>query len=137
MATQAVKTKVLENTGSSMVFKVGLVNLATCSAGVAVLVAIRSGPGVAFGFAFGYLLGVVNIFWLSRITNKAAHMAVDKAVRYTTANYYIRFMVTVLIFVVIIVMDILKPGPPIVGFAVSICTTMATMVYFVKKGATR
>jgi hypothetical protein len=137
MATQAIKTKVLENTGSSMAFKVGLVNLATCSTGVAALVAMRSGAGVAFGFAVGYLLGVVNIFWLSRITNKAAHMAVDKALRYTTANYYIRFMVTALVFVVIIVMDVMKPGPPIVGFAVSICTTMATMIYLVKKGAAR
>lgn len=137
MATQAVKTKVLENTGSSMAFKAGLVNIAICSTGVAALVAMRSGAGVAFGFAVGYLLGVMNVFWLSRIINKAAYMPVEKALRYTTANYYIRFVLTVLVFALIIIMDILRPGPLMVGFAVSIGTTMATMVYLVKKGVVR
>ncbi len=134
MATQAVKARILENTGSSMSFKAGLVSLAICSTGVAALVAIRSGSGVVFGFVFGYLLGVVNIFWISRIADKAARMALEKAVRYATVNYYIRFAIIALVFVAIIVMDIMKPGPPIVGFAVSLCATMSTMVYLVKKG---
>ncbi len=137
MATQAIKTKVLENTGSSMAFKVGLVNLAACSTGVAALVAARFGAGVAFGFAFGYLLGAMNIFWLSRIANKVARMEVEKAVRFATANYYIRVIVTALVFVAIVVMDIMKPVPPLAGFAVSVSTTMATMIYLVKKGAAR
>jgi hypothetical protein len=120
-----------------MAFKAALVNLAVCSTGVAVLFAIGSPAGVAFGFIVGYLLGVMNIFWLSRITDKAARMAIEKAVKYTTVNYYVRFMATVLVFALIIIMDIMKPGPPIVGFGVSICTTMATMVYLVQKGGTR
>ncbi len=137
MATQAVKAKILENTGSSMPFKAGLVSLAICSIGVAALVVIRSSAGVVFGFVLGYLWGVINIFWLSRIADKAAYMEVEKAVRYATVHYYIRFVVIALVFVLIIVMDIMKPGPPIVGFAVSLCTTMAMMVYLVKKGAAR
>ncbi len=136
MATQAVKIRILEKTGSSMAFT-ALVNLAACSTVVAVLGLIGLTPRVAFGFTVGYLLGVMNIFWLSRITHKAATMAHEKAVRYTTVNYYVRFMATVLVFALIIIMDIIKPGPPIVGFGVSICTTMATMVYLVQKGGTR
>jgi hypothetical protein len=136
MATQAVKTRILEGVGPSMAFKVGLVNLAACSTGVAVLVATRFQAAVAVGFAFGYLLGVVNIFWLSRIINKAARMEVEKAARYATGNYYIRFMVTALVFVVIIVLGILRPGPLLAGFAVSIFITMAAMSYLITKGAT-
>jgi hypothetical protein len=46
---------------------------------------------VAFGFAVGYIIGVLNALWLRRTAKKITSLPLAKVGRHVALNYYLRF----------------------------------------------
>ena len=128
MATEAIKGQVSVEPGSSRGVKVALANLVVFLIVIAVLNLITGTLAFATGFAFGFLLGAGNIYWLSRISRKAVRMEVGRALGYAALNYYGRFVLVILAFAAIIILDIFNPWQPLAGYITSTMTTIAMLI---------
>jgi hypothetical protein len=131
MATQTIKRQVDIGLGSSMVAKAVLANLVVFLIAIAVLNLTTGTLAFAAGFAFGFLLGAGNIYWLSRISRKMVRMDMEKALKYAMLNYYGRFFMVILAFAAIIILGIFNPWQPLVGF---IASSITTIVMFIVPG---
>lgn len=119
--------------GSKVAYRVARANLITGTAGVAACALFKT--HAATGFAAGYIIGVINIFWLLRIARKGTGMAPDRAVRFVTRRYYIRFLTTALVFALLISRGILPPAPLLVGLTGAILTTIIVMISLAREEA--
>ena len=135
MATQAIKRQISVGLGSSRVAKVALANLVVFLTVIAVLNLITGTSALAAGFAFGFLLGAGNIYWLLRISRKAVHMKMGRALGYAALNYYVRFILVILAFAAVVIFDILNPWQPLAGFIASTMTTIVMLVLLGREGA--
>ena len=136
MATQAmIKGRVSVEPGSSRVSKVAFANLVVFLAVIAVLNLITGTPAFATCFAFGFLLGAGNIYWLLRISRKAVSMKMEKAIGYAALNYYARFILVILTFTAVVIFDILNPWQLLAGFIASTMTTITMLVLLGREGA--
>ncbi|MFQ5354527.1 MAG: ATP synthase subunit I, partial [Thermodesulfobacteriota bacterium] len=71
------------------IYKAALVNL-SLGAAVALITAIALN-GFSVGFSAGYLLGFINLLWLFRIVRKALAMKPERAMKFVSTRYYLRF----------------------------------------------
>lgn len=134
MATRAIKIHGSAGPGSTVVAKVALANFVVFSVSVALANLITGTGSLATAFIFGFLLGAANIYWLLRISRKATRMESVKALRYAAFNYYVRFILTIAVFSVVIIYGIFSPWPSLAGFVASTMTTMIMMVILGKEG---
>lgn len=126
MAYEALETNAAASQAAGIAYKVAVFNLLALAAGVLACVIIKS--SIAPGFAFGYILGLINIFFMLRMAHKGIGMKPEKAGRYVIGGYYIRFTVTSLLLAVLIAKGIIGPWPPILGLTGSVITTVGVMI---------
>jgi hypothetical protein len=124
MATEALKHRRFFS--SPVHARVALVNAAAGIIGLGA--SVMAGPGVAKGFAAGYAIGLVNLLWLLRIATRGLTMTPERAGRYVAVRYYIRFILTAGIFIILIKNGILSPWPPVAGLSASIFATIGALV---------
>jgi hypothetical protein len=110
---------------SQLTHAAGIANLAVGTIGVALFAMLRA--HLAASFAAGYLLGVVNIYILLRLSRRIGAMDPAKAGGFMLRNYYIRFFVTALVLAVLIYSG-LSPWALVAGVACSIFTTIAVII---------
>lgn len=123
-----------ETPGSSrLVWKVALVNLVVGVAGIA-LTAFYWGSAAA-GFAAGFAVSAANVLWLFRIAAKGVLMEPEKAGRYVTFNYYVRFAVTALVFLGLVAKGVFEAWPVVTGLTVCVAATVASVIYAAKEEA--
>ncbi len=135
MATQAIKREVSVGPGPSRVSKVALANLVVFLTVIATLNLLTGTPAFATGFAFGFLLGAGNTYWLLRISRNAVRMKMERALGYAALNYYIRFVLVILAFAAVIIFDILNPWQLLAGFIASTMTTIVILILSGREGA--
>ena len=111
-----------------MVAKVALANFVVFSVAVALSNLITGASDFSIAFAFGFLLGAGNIYWLLRISRKATRMEPTRGLRYAAFNYYVRFTLTLAVFAAVIILGIFNPWPSLAGFVASTMTTMVMMI---------
>src|SRR4030066_543145 len=97
--------------------RVGLVNASVCAL-IAGLVA-NFDSSIVPGFAAGFAIGALNIFWLLRIARRGVRMSPEKAGRFVTMAYPVRFALVAALFALFIVKGMLSPWPLVAGFALS------------------
>ncbi|MFQ5427572.1 MAG: ATP synthase subunit I [Thermodesulfobacteriota bacterium] len=114
------------------IFKVALANL-SLGVTVAVITAITLN-GFSLGFSAGYLLGFVNLLWLFRIVRKALAMNPEKAMRFVSTRYYLRFAITAAIIFILVSRGVLSnPWPPLAGIALSVIVATASLIFIAKE----
>ncbi len=83
-------------------------------------------------FAAGYLMGVVNLVWLFIIARRAMGRDVHSAGRMVARNYYIRFLLTAVILILLISKGIMAPWPMVAGLSTAIFVSIGAMVLSIK-----
>lgn len=111
---------------TSLAYRIGMANLAAGITGVGASFILKS--SFASGFAIGYTIGVVNIFWLLNIARKGVRLTPERAGKLVTRNYYMRFLATAVIFSVLIGARLLSPWPLVAGLTLSIFTTIIVTI---------
>lgn len=115
------------------VTKAALGNIAVLAAGVGV--ASLMGRPMAVAYASGYILGAVNIFWLFRIAGRGLKVPKEKVARFVAIRYYLRFIITALVFMALITKVGMSPVPLLAGLTASVLTTIVVMILVAKKEA--
>lgn len=118
----------------SAVLRTAFVNIAVLLAGVGACLVLFDRP-VATGYGVGYALGAVNIFWLFRIAGRGLAQPREKVARFVAVRYYLRFIITALVFMALIVRGSVSPVPLLVGLSAAVVTTIAAMIIVAKKEA--
>ena len=114
------------------IYKVALANLGL-GAAVALITALAL-KGFSAGFTAGYLLGFINLLWLFRIVKKALAMNPEKAMRFVSTRYYLRFAITAAIIFLLISRGMLSsPWPPLAGIALSVFVATASLIFIAKE----
>lgn len=131
MASDALKENGLAKTLAKVTFRAGAFNLGACVTGTAAAAFISG--SVALAFATGFTFGVLNLYWLLRIANKGIQMGAEKAMRFVSISYYIRFAITALVFGVLITKADMSPWALLAGLAGSITTTLLVMIFVAKE----
>ena len=134
MAIQTMKIEVSAGRGSTKVAKVALADFVVFSVVIALSNLITGTSAFATAFAFGFLLGAGNIYWLLRISRKVTRVRNERALRYAALNYYARFILTIAVFAVVIIFGIFNPWQSLAGFIASTMTTMVMMIILGKEG---
>ncbi|MBI5588248.1 MAG: ATP synthase subunit I [Deltaproteobacteria bacterium] len=132
MAGNAVKTS---TAATSAALKVGLLNAAVGLLGSGVLLVLKS--SLAPGFAAGFMLGGVNALLLLKIARKGVGMPADKAGRYVTVSYFVRFILTAVILALLIYRGFLTPWPLLAGITASLFTTIGVLIGIARKEASQ
>ncbi|MBI5493054.1 MAG: ATP synthase subunit I [Deltaproteobacteria bacterium] len=112
---------------ASTAYKIAAVNLAVGLGGTVVTALIKN--SLASGFAAGYIIGVLNIFWLVRIVRKGINLDSKKAGRMMAGGYYARFAATAVVMTYIVAKGILTPLPLLLGFTGSIFATVGVTIF--------
>jgi len=120
---------------ASVALKVGAVNAAVGLIGTAVAFFIKN--TAATGFAAGFILGGVNGLLLLRIARKGVSMRADKAARFVTASYSVRFVLTAVVLTLLIYRGFLTPWPLLSGLTTSIFATIGTLIGIARKEASQ
>lgn len=79
-------------------------------------------------FAAGYIMGVANLVWLFIIARRAMSKGVHFAGRMVARNYYIRFLLTAVILILLISKGIMNPVPMVAGLSTAIFVSIGAMV---------
>lgn len=111
--------------------RLALVNVSTCAVIAALLAFFDS--SIVPGFAAGFTIGALNIYWLLRIARKGVRMSPEKAGRFVTMAYPVRFALVAALFALFIVKGLMSPWPLVAGFTLSIITAVCTMIYFARE----
>ncbi|MCC6502798.1 MAG: ATP synthase subunit I [Deltaproteobacteria bacterium] len=111
--------------------RVALVNACACAA-IAGLIAFFD-SSIVPGFAAGFATGALNIHWLLKIARRSVTMSPEKAGRFVTLAYPVRFALVAALFALFIVKGLISPWPLVAGFALSIATAVCTMIYFARE----
>ncbi|MBI2400732.1 MAG: ATP synthase subunit I [Deltaproteobacteria bacterium] len=111
--------------------RLALVNVSACAAVAGILVFFDS--SIVPGFAAGFTIGALNIYWLLRIARRGVRMSPEKAGRFVTMAYPIRFALVAALFALFIVKGLMSPWPLVAGFTLSIITAVCTMIYFARE----
>jgi hypothetical protein len=123
----------LETLATRISSRVALVNASVCALIAGLLAFFDS--SIVPGFAAGFTIGALNIFWLLRIARRGVKMTPEKAGRFVTMAYPIRFALVAALFALFIVKGMLSPWPLVAGFSLSILTAVCTMIYFAREEA--
>jgi hypothetical protein len=121
----------LEALSAHISSRVALMNAAVCAAIAGLLAFFDS--SIVPGFAAGFAIGALNIFWLLRIARRGVRMSPEKAGRFVTMAYPVRVALVAALFALFIVKGLLSPWPLVAGFALSIVTAVCTMIYFARE----
>lgn len=113
--------------------RVTAVNMASCLVSSALLAVFYMEH--APGFAAGFLIGAMNIYWLLRIARKGILMNPEKAGRLIAISYHVRFAAVALAFGLLITKGLLSPWPMLAGLTVSVFTTICTMIFLAREEA--
>lgn len=113
--------------GASLAYRIGIGNLVTGLAGV--LIALSFGAMNSLGFAAGFALGLINVFWLMRIAKKGVLLEAARAGRLVARSYYLRFAATALVLALLISRSIVSPLPLLAGLSSAIFTTLGVMIF--------
>ncbi len=132
MAGKAVKTS---TAATSVALKVGLLNAAVGLLGTGAALLLKS--SLAPGFAVGFILGGVNALLLLKIARKGVLMDADKAGRFVTVSYFVRFAFTAVILALLIYRGFLTPWPLLAGITASIFTTIGVLIGIARKEASQ
>ncbi|MFQ5464849.1 MAG: ATP synthase subunit I [Thermodesulfobacteriota bacterium] len=108
-------------------------NLAAFLVGVGV--SFWFGRPAAVGYAVGFVIGAVNIFWLFGIAGKGLTVPREKVARFVAVRYYLRFVITALVFMALIVKASISPVPMLIGLSASLAATIAVLIIAAKKEA--
>lgn len=123
----------LETLTARISSRVALVNASVCALIAGALAFFDS--SIVPGFAAGFTIGALNIFWLLRIARRGVKMTPEKAGRFVTVAYPVRFALVAALFALFIVKGMLSPWPLVAGFSLSIITAVCTMIYFAREEA--
>ncbi len=123
----------LETLAARISSRVALVNASVCALIAGLLAFFDS--SIVPGFAAGFTIGALNIFWLLRIARRGVKMTPEKAGRFVTVAYPVRFALVAALFALFIVKGMLSPWPLVAGFSLSIITAVCTMIYFAREEA--
>lgn len=137
MGYEAVKpaTASVEATASAVALKAGLANISAGVAGTAVLFIF--GARFVPGFLAGFLIGALNLYWLLKISRRIVTMPAEKAGRFVTISYYVRFALTAAAVGALVASGLVSPWPVVAGLSVSVFTTIASMVLIAREEALR
>ncbi|MBI5644460.1 MAG: ATP synthase subunit I [Deltaproteobacteria bacterium] len=119
----------------SVALKVGLLNAGVGLLGLCVLLLLKS--SLAPGFITGFVLGGVNALLLLKIARKGVRMAPDKAGRFVTVSYFVRFILTAVILSILVYRGFLTPWPLLAGITASIFTTIGVLIGIARKEASQ
>jgi len=117
--------------GYSLACRGGLLNIAAAAACLALSAAL--GSRAVAGLAFGYLVGAVNGLWLLKIVRRGVDMAPGKAAAYVTRRYYLRFLLTALVFTAVITRHVMTPWGLVAGLSGAVFTSLAIMALAVRE----
>jgi dipeptide/tripeptide permease len=92
---------------------------------------------VAFGFAVGYIIGVLNALWLRRTAKKITSLPLAKVGRHVALNYYLRFFLTVASFAALIYLRLINPWSMLAGLTASITTLIILTILSAREEALR
>ncbi|MEE8573984.1 MAG: ATP synthase subunit I [Thermodesulfobacteriota bacterium] len=130
MTSKDIKRDKVRSTASAVAFKVGLVN-ATLAAG-GVFVCSYFSMKLAVGYGVGFLLGFLNFSLLFRSVVKGVMLTPEKAGRFMSRRYSIRFLIMALLMVVLLKKTSIDPVSLLIGFTITFICTIATMMVLVK-----
>lgn len=111
--------------------RLALVNVSACAVIAGILAFFDS--SIVPGFATGFTIGALNIYWLLRIARRGVKMSPEKAGRFVTMAYPVRFALVAALFALFIVKGLMSPWPLVAGFTLSIITAVCTMIYFARE----
>lgn len=111
--------------------RLALVNVSTCAVMAGLLAFFDS--SILPGFVAGFTIGALNIYWLLRIARRGVRMSPEKAGRFVTMAYPVRFALVAALFALFIVKGLMSPWPLVAGFTLSIITAVCTMIYFARE----
>lgn len=128
-----MKAKGIESVARGAALKVGIFNAVAFFIGLALTFLIKSAFVPAF--AAGYILGVVNVFWLLRIARRGVLMEAEKAGRFVTFSYFVRFAITTAVLGMLISTGMLSPWPMLAGLSGAIFTTIGVLFFIAREEA--
>jgi hypothetical protein len=111
--------------------RLALINVSACAVIAGFLAFFDS--SIVPGFAAGFTIGALNTYWLLRIARRGVKMSPEKAGRFVTMAYPIRFALVAALFALFIVKGLMSPWPLVAGFTLSIITAVCTMIYFARE----
>ncbi|MBE9527707.1 MAG: ATP synthase subunit I [Proteobacteria bacterium] len=123
MATSALNRL---NPTPGTLYRMAGFNIVAGALGTGVTAIINS--TLAPDFAVGYLMGVANLVWLFIIARRAMGKGVHFAGRMVARNYYIRFLLTAVILILLISKGIMEPWPMVAGLTTAIFVSIGAMV---------
>lgn len=133
MGLAAIKANGVDGAASSVVWKVGCANTASGLLGTGIIALVRT--SAAGPFAIGFVLGLLNAFWLLRIARRGVQMTPEKAGRFVAISYYIRFAATAAVFIALLLVARISPWPMLAGLTCSVFTTVAVMIFLAREEA--
>lgn len=114
--------------GAPLALRILFFNLLTGGAGFGL--ASMYWQGRAVGFAAGFAIGLVNVFWLLRIARKGVTFEPGRAGRMVARSYYLRFAATSALLALLISRGLVGPIPLVIGLSAAIFTTLGVMISF-------
>lgn len=90
---------------------------------------------VTTSILIGAVIGTVNFYLLTKSVKNTFSGKLQKAKISIIRVYYLRFVAIVVIIGFLIFKNMINPVGFIIGFSAIVMTTLATTLYFVKKGA--
>lgn len=113
--------------------RVTLANAAVCAA-LCIALAFYNAqmvPALAAGFA----IGALNMMMLFRTARRGVRLPAEKAGRFVTISYYLRFAAVAAVIAAVVAKGYLSPWPLVAGFAGSVIVTVCTMIYIAREEA--
>ena len=96
-------------------------------------VALLTGASNLTGFLTGYLVGLANMLLLARSAERGLAAGIGKAERIVAGGYYARFGLTIFVLGAAVLVLKVEPIPLIVGFTVSVATTIISVILSLRK----
>ncbi len=123
MATSALNRL---NPTPGTLYRMAGFNMAAGAVGTGVTALVDG--SLAPDFAAGYLMGVLNLVWLFIIARRAMRLPAFAAGRIVARNYYIRFLLTAVVLILLITRGIMEPWPMVAGLSTAIFVSIGAMV---------
>ncbi len=108
-------------------WRIGAANIIAGIIGTGAAAAFKSAS--APGFALGFTIAVINIFWLMRVIRKGVSQNSARAGSIIARSYYVRFAATAVALTLIVSKGFASPLPLLLGLTVSIFTTVCVMIF--------
>lgn len=130
MASDTIKQNPL--TLKPILLRSGIGNIITLAV-LTVSTGIMAGIQTSLSLLAGGLLAIINFYWLGLTIKSGISLPADRAKRFVTTRYYIRFGLTVLVISLLITRGFVTPVAIITGFTIILINTFLMTLWIIKR----